>query len=399
LVPGVGKPKIEVVVVVRDVYASGDRQLTVDVLRGYFILSMASGHLAYGIVSILLHVWRWVDGAAGFVCLSGFVLGLSQVSKWRKGAGPAAQHWILRRAAQIWAISVLLTLGALSLRLARPELVFIPDVLHPERIGGALLDVALLELRVPYFGLLSMYVVFLLFAFPAVAALKRNRDYLVIAASVALYVFSQLTLPPRNLAASDTELVRFTLSAWQVLFFMGLVVGWRWKDTILPALRPWRHHITAVAGVATAGFLFLAQGDDLPVIQNAHPGDVSGYFDKFNLSPAVILYFLAVVAFLPAVIELALRIPYADRALRLVALIGRHSLANYVILCVVQALSWLVFVPNTPHGGDHIGWFVLAVLLFLAYGAAVEWMRQRRQTRGFAPARMSAAAPSGQPPA
>jgi hypothetical protein len=360
---------------VGDLYSSAGRQLTIDVLRGYFILSMASGHLAFGPVSKLLHVWRWVDAAAGFVCLSGFVLGLSQRAKSERGDGAAAQRWILRRAAQIWAISVLLTLGALSLRLVHGELAFIPDVLHTERIGSALLEVAVLQLRVPYFGLLSMYVVFLLAAYLAVWALKRNRDAAVIAVSLALYALVQLGVLAQAPAGSD----RFTLTAWQLLFFLGLVAGWRWKDTLLPAVRPWRRHITALAGLAVAGFLFLAQGDDVPVLRRLHPGDLSVYFDKFNLSPPVILYFLAIVAFLPALVDLGRRIPYGECALRLVALIGRHSLASYVILCSVQAAAWLAFVPREPHGGDHIGWFVLAVLLFLAYGFAVE---SRRSPRG-----------------
>lgn len=377
----------------RDVYSSGDRQLTVDVLRGYFILSMASGHLAYGVVSVVLHVWRWVDGAAGFVCLSGFVLGLSQYAKWRRG-GHAAPTWILRRAVQIWAISVLLTLGALSLRLFRPELVFIPDVFHVERIGDAVIEVAALELSVPYFGLLAMYVVFLLFAYLAVLALKRNYDIVVIAASLALYALVQLGILPREPPGSDN----FSLAAWQILFFLGLVAGWRWKYVLLPAVRQRRAQVTAIAGVALAGFLFLAQGDDVPFFRAFHPGDVSGNFDKYNLSAPVVLYFLSLIAFLPALVGLAMRIPYADRLLRLVALIGRHSLANYVILCAVQAAAWLVLVPRDEHGGDHIGWFVLAVVLFLAYGAAVEWARSRRRNGVLAPA-VAGAAPARSGPA
>jgi hypothetical protein len=79
-------------------------------------------------VTSVLHAWRWVDGAAGFVCLSAFVLGLSQRAKCERGAGPAAQRWILRRAVQIWLASFLLTFAGLALRLVEPDLPFIADV-------------------------------------------------------------------------------------------------------------------------------------------------------------------------------------------------------------------------------------------------------------------------------
>lgn len=369
----------------RDVYSSGDRQLTVDVMRGYFILSMTSGHLvSEGLVNGVLHVWRWVDGAAGFVCLSGFVLGLSQRSKWNKGQGGAAQQWILWRAAQIWAISVLLALGGFSLRQVRPELTFLDDIFRPERFVSALTDIALLKLRAPYFGLLAMYVVYLLLAYVAVAALKRNQDLLVVGGSIAVYVLSQIFVVPQVQASGEQG--AFTRTAWQLLFFMGLTAGWRWKDWLLPALRPWRPWITAVAASVLAVLLFLARGDDLPALSSLYPGDLTAHFDKYNLSPPVILYFAALVAALPALVELALRIPYADRVLRLVALIGRHSLANYVLLCVVQAVAWLTLVPREPHGGDHLVWMALAVLLFLAYGFAAERGREKRARAFAAPA-------------
>lgn len=380
----------------RDVYSSGDRQLTVDVLRGYFILSMTSGHLvSEGLINGVLHVWRWVDGAAGFVCLSGFVLGLSQRGKSRRGEGAAAQQWILWRAAQIWAISVLLALGGFLLRVVRPELTFLEDIFRPERFGSALVDIAVLQLRAPYFGLLAMYVVYLLFAYLAVACLRRDRDYLVIGGSIAVYVASQLFVVPQ--LQMNGQQGAFTRSAWQLLFFMGLVAGWRWKDTLLPALRPWGSWITAAAAVVLAALLFLARGDDLPLLRDRHPGDLTAYFDKYNLSPPVVLYFAALIAVLPALVEQALRIPYADRVLRLVALIGRHSLANYILLCVVQAAAWLVLAPRDAHGGDHLAWMVIAVLLFLAYGFAVERGRAKRMlafAAAPAPAAASASGPS-----
>ena len=262
-------------------YASGSRQISIDVLRGYFILSMASGHLAEGMISSFLHVWVWVDGAAGFVCLSGFVLGLSQRARWQRGDA-AAQWWVLRRAAQIWLISIGLTLFALSARIIAKDLDFIEPVFTAERLPSALADLLLLDLHVPYFGILSMYVVFLFFAFFAVMALKRNLDVLVLAASAAVYAAVQLTadrLPP------ETGEPSFWRSAWQFLFFAGLVAGWRWRERLQPALAARKTPILVASAVAVVAFLVLAHSSKIPPLKDLEI-DLWPYFPQVHPEPA-----------------------------------------------------------------------------------------------------------------
>ena len=76
---------------------------------------------------------------------------------------------------------------------------FIDDVLNGDRLPSIFVETLLLQYNAPYMGLLSKYVFFLLFAFVAVAALKRNRTGLVVVVSIAIYIVSQLLdrwLPP-----------------------------------------------------------------------------------------------------------------------------------------------------------------------------------------------------------
>jgi hypothetical protein len=363
-----------------DIYAPGRRDITVDILRGYFILSMASGHLSTGPVTSLLHVWRWVDGAAGFICLSGFVLALSQRSKWQQGMGRAAQFWILRRAARIWLISVTITLAALSIRLFSDELTFIEDIFHRDRIADALFKIAVLELRVPYLGLLAMYVFFLLAAFPAIGALTRNLDHVVIGLSATLYAIVQIDAFGRTPKTLTTlEEGRFALVAWQFLFFMGLCVGWRWKETFQPLAQRWRRELFWVSTFGIAALLLLAHGYKLPVLRDIHPGDVfTDYFEKYTLSPFVLLYFGLILAFLPNVITVLRKARYPAMALDVVAMFGRHSLGCFVILACLQASTWIILRPDTPHGAKHFAWFPLAILLFALFCIAVE--RKGRDT-------------------
>ncbi len=369
----------------RDVYSTaggaGGRQITVDILRGYFILSMASGHVGAGAVTSLLHAWRWVDGACGFVCLSAFVLGLSQRAKWNRGQD-AAQNWILRRVVQIWAISFALTLAGLALRLVDPELGFIAEIFHRERILGAIVEIATLQLWVDYFGMLRMYVYFLAFAFLAVSLLKRNLDVVVIVVSAAFYLLVQLdTLDPAlGWGATPYALGKFSVPAWQFLFFAGLVAGWRWKEIFEPLVLRWRQAIIGVSALGLAGFIWLAHGYKVAALTPFHPGDLTPWFDKFNLSPPVLIYFACILGVLPALIQAVRRLALMERALRGVALIGRHSLACYVILCVTQGAMWLAAdpAPADAHGGKHWLWFGIATALFALYAGLVEIRAPRR---------------------
>lgn len=365
----------------RDAYSTGGRQITVDILRGYFILSMASGHVGAGLVTSLLHIWRWVDGACGFVFLSAFVLGLSQRAKWSRGDG-AAQNWILKRVLQIWAISFVLNFAGLALRVIDPELRFIADVFHRDRLLGAITDVATLQIWVDYFGMLRMYVYFLAFASLAVSLLKRSLDAVVVLLSASFYLLVQInTLDPSlGWGATPYALGRFSIAAWQFLFLAGLVAGWRWKESLGPLVLRWRRAIVAVSALGLVFFLWLAHGYKVAALARLHPGDLTPWFDKFNLSPLVLLYFACILGVLPALIGLARRWLVAERALRVVAMIGRHSLACYVILCLTQGAMWLATdpAPADEHGGKHWAWFPVVTLLFVLYAMLVETWAPRR---------------------
>ena len=358
----------------QDIYASGSRQITIDVLRGYFILSMAAGHLSVGLISNLLHVWVWVDGAVGFVSLSGFVLGLSQRAKWARGAGGAAQLWILRRAAQIWMASVALTLAGLSTRLFS-DLEFIEDVFGRERLPSATLELFFLQIRIVNFGILSMYVLFLLVSYFAIAALRRKLDVVVLSISFVVYVAAQLA--EQNSPPSEDP--SFIYTAWQFLFFVGLVAGWRWRDTIEPAVSARQTSIFVGSAVGVAVFLALAHASKIPYMKELEL-DLWPYFLKFTLSPAVIVYFIFVLAFLACVVDRLRHVTPLRPVLNMAAMFGRHSLACFLLLSLLQVIVWVITTPAQPDGGRHIAWFGGAVVLFTLYCFAAERVSRMRST-------------------
>lgn len=194
------------------------------------------------------------------------------------------------------------------------------------------------------------------------------RAYLVVLASFMVYLGSQIGL---SIGAIPQIEGAFVPSAWQFPFFMGLVAGWLWKDTVLPIVKTRRWQVFAAGFLGTLIFFSLAQSSDIPYLRNANL-DLSPHFDKYRLDPGVLVYFLCLVTFLGALITMMWRVKLVQPVLRLAALYGRHSLACFLILSLVQLATWIVAAPPDPHGGRDIAWLAVALGLFTAYCVLAE---------------------------
>ncbi len=102
-------------------YAGGKRDLRIDFLRGFAVLAMVADHLG-GDPSWLYSLTggnRFLFSAAeGFVFISGLVMGIVYAGLIaRRGLGPALSK-TLRRAASLYALTILLTFGFMGLSFA-----------------------------------------------------------------------------------------------------------------------------------------------------------------------------------------------------------------------------------------------------------------------------------------
>ena len=101
------------------------RDHALDVVRGLCIVSMCTAHLAAGSWPYeVAHSAVWVDGAVGFVMLSGVVVGMVQRSTIDRSGLAAGQRRLLRRSAVIYAANLALCLVA-----------FVVVALDPSRAG------------------------------------------------------------------------------------------------------------------------------------------------------------------------------------------------------------------------------------------------------------------------
>lgn len=313
------------------------RDRRIDALRGFFVVSMTTGHLAMAtVLDRLTHPIRWVDGFSGFVLSSGLVLGIVLVR--RPAAGPgSATRWLLRRAAVLAAAHVGLVVLAMLVRLATGRLGFVPT---PAELGGLLpTAVGLVTLRVqpPFFTVLPLYVLLLGVAAPVVlAALRRGRTALVLAASAALYAVSQAA--PYATVVADLAPGQTTVSpgAWQVLFVGGLVAGWHWRDTVRPWLARHRAAVVAASTAVVGAVVVLANGmEALPGLAGPWWPTVDALVGKDALRPGRVVLLAAAVVVGHVVLS-ALAGSLAAVVTRQLELIGSRSLECYLLLSVVQ---------------------------------------------------------------
>jgi hypothetical protein len=328
------------------------RIVAFDVLRGLCIVSMTTAHLAAGSLPYeVLHAAVWIDGAVGFVFLSGLVLGVVQRSHADRPVGQVARI-LLRRAGLIYLAHLFLVLVALILALdpARTSTLAPRPLVAVGELGGIGPTVwAAVTLRIspPLASILSLYVVCLLLAVPAVLALRRSWWPAVLGGSLVLYAVGYVV------GEGSTALPRSTFTfpqfpgtpgavnwaCWQLLFLVGLTLGWSWrKDAVQASVRNSR--VIAAAAVALAVLIALGYAVTEGTAASWRT-TVQALFLEGRLGLGTIV--MALLAFLvlrPAADWLQSGLPMLAAPF---ARLGRHALDCYLILSTVVLLTPSVF--------------------------------------------------------
>src|SRR5579859_2549851 len=204
------------------------RDLRIDFLRGIFVLGMIVDHVAGNSWLYLLTGGNrfYASAAEGFVFVSGLVAGRAY-SRVIQRDGMSTGLWrLLKRAGQLYLLAVGLTL----LFVPASELMKMPWALgwNMHDAWGFVASVVTLHRTYYLVDVTLLYVLVLTAAVVAFVLLEHGLALLVLAASWLLWLGYQVAPDQVNLPWPIVGNNLFHFSAWQVLFFTGLVIGHRW---------------------------------------------------------------------------------------------------------------------------------------------------------------------------
>jgi hypothetical protein len=322
----------------------GGRDLRVDFFRGLalwfiFIDHIPGNHLG----SLTLRNVALCDATEAFVLLAGYAAGLAYGGILeRQGWGLAAAQ-LLRRVGTLYVAHIFLFVvfvAQVGLSAAALDAAAYLDELHLDAFGEqpyrALLEALLLRFQPAFLDILPLYVVLLLLLVPALPLLRRPALLLLLSATLYLAV----RLSGTNLPSWTTGGWFFNPLAWQVLFFIGCVLGCRLAGAS-PLSLP-RHPLLIVLAclVLAAGAGAVVALNFGPTMLDRLPERIAGVLvgvDKTALHPFRLLSILA-LAYLIAHAVAANAGWLSTPAAAPLVLLGQHGLP---VFCAGIALSFL----------------------------------------------------------
>lgn len=332
------------------------RDLQIDAIRGVCLVLMMIAHVGGPISKLTLEFMGFMGAPEGFVFLSGMIAGLVYTRRSDTHSQSTLQHAAIGRASTLYRYHVGIYLLILAIT------VTLPTIAQPWQDGYAklfFLDPGLALLLGPLFlyqplfiGLLPMYVWFILLTPVVLQQFKRGREKTVLVTSFAVWLACQFGwhewLLELTIGRIVDPLLRFSPLAWQLMYCLGLWVGFR-KHRGQPLFRDWdtvllrlcsvvalacfvvRHGLRLIKRVERTGSSLLDSiADHLPSPEFiALIDDNLAY--KLDLGPLRLLNFFAVVyiaSFVLARYRPLLRAKW-------LAFIGQHSLEVYAFHVLV----------------------------------------------------------------
>ena len=207
------------------------RIATFDILRGYFLVGILIDHLAFfpnGLDWWSARGGLFVSMAEGFFLISGILLGIIRGAKAVDMPFQKVTKLLLGRGFRLYIISVILTFIFTALAwlffMDTPGLKF--DVAPA---GTPIWQLVWETLTLQYFygwaGYLRLYAVFIVLSPLFVWLLRKGRWYIGLLACVGIWL-----LFPDPLTTEGLDQERAQLLSWQLIFFMGMTIGFYWAD-------------------------------------------------------------------------------------------------------------------------------------------------------------------------
>lgn len=333
------------------------RIIALDLLRGYFLVSIILNHLQWypnGFDWVAMRGSMLVSAAEGFFLISGILLGIVRGRSLAHKPFPVAALLVLSRGLKLYIVAVLLMLfftvtGWLFMDNPglKPGIRPIDEPFH-EILLGALS----LQYLYGWADFLRLYAIFLIMTPLALWLLRKGKWYFVAAGSLALWALYPIAAATTG---NSTELL-MPLS-WQLIFFVGLIIGYHWVDL----LQWWKRRSTTVkrsisipvlaaAAISLIANILLLVGIELSLVSNSVQVWYETLFvEPFNKNglpaPRLILFGLWFT------LGLTLFMRYEKQILKwfgwLLMPFGTNSLYVYILHAVLIFFAHLIIPPGT----------------------------------------------------
>lgn len=328
------------------------RILTLDIMRGYFLLVILIIHLQYfpsGLELLTGKGWLYASTAEGFFVISGIVLGIVRGSKLLDQPFHVPAKKLLARAGQLYLTSVALTLLFTFIGwffIDNPGLKF---GIYPQgsSLWSLLTDTLTFSYVYGWADFLRHYTLFLLVAPIAIWLLRKGYWYILMALSLAVWALFPL-IPTDSFTAQPIS--------WQLIFFGGLTIGFHWNQLqaiwtkIAPRRRSRYTKLLLVAAVVTFSmsallvFGFLLPDSIGSLLTSAHHS-VEWLFNKDRLPLTRVLLgslWFWVIFYLVRMHEHAIM----QKVGRFLVPLGTNSLYVYTISAIIIFFMHLFVLPS-----------------------------------------------------
>ncbi|SOD92824.1 OpgC domain-containing protein [Spirosoma fluviale] len=214
-----------------------ERNNQIDFFRGFLLILITVNHFISE-NNIIIRFTResigWVEGASGFVYLSGFTVGLVYTNKFLKKGGNEIRNAAINRSWLIYKFHIgvffITLLAVLTLGFVRNHWEPHYGTMLANPIGASIL--ALVFLYQPQnMDILPMYAVFLLFVPWIIVHLQKHpKGYLIVLliSSIVYLIGTFELLLINHYRYSWSRWVNpgfFNMLSWQIIFVVGLVLG------------------------------------------------------------------------------------------------------------------------------------------------------------------------------
>lgn len=364
------------------------RDIRLDFFRGLALFFIFIDHIPNNLFSrFTLHAIGFSDAAEVFIFISGYAASIAYGRIFLNRGAWLGTLMAWRRAWQLYVAHIFLFV-LFTAEVSYTVLTFRNPMYNDElQIGNflaaphiAIIKALLLQFQPTFLDVLPLYIVLLLLL-PAIILLTRANAVMALVLSCAVYVmvhatgFNVPTFP-------EGHFWFFNPLAWQFLFTIGVVCGWRQQHG-QACIPPWRWVRWLAIGFALASAVVAVSWqihwvyDDVPalLLHRLFP------IDKTSLDPIRLVHFLAVAVV--GVTLVKVDAPWLGHAIgRMVRMCGRHSLHIFCLSILLSTLAHFVLTEFSSLVAMQAAVNLAGILLMVAVAGVLEFYRSAgRQAR------------------